>query len=190
VRTALPDAKAPCPQDRVNREFHAARPNQLWVSDFTYVSTWQGLVHVAFVIDVYARYIVGWRLSRSMRADFVLDALEQALYARKPQRDGERIHHSDRGSRTSRSATPSGWPKPASSRRSAAKAAATTTIACWSRSGASLPPKPRQAAGRGNSPVRPCSPDSHQPASTRAAADHSNRTAPRPCPTSSAFRPY
>jgi len=98
VRTTVPDAKAPCPQDRVNREFHAERPNQLWVSDFTYVSTWQGFVYVAFVIDVYARYIVGWRVSSSMRADFVLDALEQALYARRPQRDGELIHHSDRGS--------------------------------------------------------------------------------------------
>jgi transposase InsO family protein len=98
VRTTVPDAKAPCPRDRVNREFHAERPNQLWVSDFTYVSTWQGLVYVAFVIDVYARYIVGWRVSSSMHADFVLDALEQALYARRPQRDDELIHHSDRGS--------------------------------------------------------------------------------------------
>jgi transposase InsO family protein len=98
VRTTVPDAKAPCPRDRVNREFHAERPNQLWVSDFTYVSTWQGFVYVAFVIDVYARYIVGWRVSSSMRADFVLDALEQALYARKPQHDDELIHHSDRGS--------------------------------------------------------------------------------------------
>jgi transposase InsO family protein len=98
VRTTVPDAKAPCPRDRVNREFHAERPNQLWVSDFTYVSTWQGFVYVAFVIDVYARFIVGWRVSSSMRADFVLDALEQALYARKPQRDDELIHHSDRGS--------------------------------------------------------------------------------------------
>jgi transposase InsO family protein len=98
VRTTVPDAKAPCPRDRVNREFHAERPNQLWVSDFTYVSTWQGFVYVAFVIDVYARYIVGWRVSSSMHADFVLDALEQALYARRPQRDDELIHHSDRGS--------------------------------------------------------------------------------------------
>jgi len=98
VRTTVPDAKAPCPLDRVNREFHAERPNQLWVSDFTYVSTWQGFVYVAFVIDVFARYIVGWRVSRSMHADFVLDALQQALYARKPQRDAELIHHSDRGS--------------------------------------------------------------------------------------------
>ena len=98
VRTTTPDAKAACPQDRVNRQFHAERPNQLWVSDFTYVSTWQGMVYVAFVIDVYARFIVGWRVSSSMRTDFVLDALEQALYARKPERDGALIHHSDRGS--------------------------------------------------------------------------------------------
>ena len=87
---------APCPRDHVNRQFKAARPNQLWVSDCTYISTWQGFVYVAFVIDVYARYIVGWRVSRSMQTDFVLDALEQALYARQPDPD-TLIHHSDRG---------------------------------------------------------------------------------------------
>jgi putative transposase len=98
VRTTIADAKALCPLDRVNREFRAERPNQLWVADFTYVSTWQGFVYVAFIIDVYARCIVGWRVSRSMRTDFVLDALEQALYARQPELDGGLIHHSDRGS--------------------------------------------------------------------------------------------
>jgi putative transposase len=98
VRTTVPDAKAPCPLDRVNRQFKAERPNELWVSDFTYVSTWQGFVYVAFVIDVFARRIVGWRVSSSMKTDFVLDALEQALYARRGQRDGELVHHSDRGS--------------------------------------------------------------------------------------------
>ena len=84
VRTTISDGKAPCPLDRVNRVFKADRPNQLWVSDFTYVSTWQGWQYVAFVIDVYARRIVGWRVSSSMRTDFVLNALEQALYARQP----------------------------------------------------------------------------------------------------------
>ena len=98
VRTTIPDAKAACPLDRVNRHFKAQRPNQLWVADFTYVSTWQGFVYVAFVIDVFARRIVGWRVSSSMQTDFVLDALEQALYARRAERDGELIHHSDRGS--------------------------------------------------------------------------------------------
>jgi putative transposase len=98
VRTTVSDAKAPCPADRVNRAFRAERPNQLWVSDFTYVSTWQGFVYVAFVIDVFARRIVGWRVSFSMQTEFVLDALEQALFARKGQRDGELVHHSDRGS--------------------------------------------------------------------------------------------
>ena len=98
VRTTVPDATAPCPLDRVNRQFKADRPNQLWVSDFTYVSTWQGWVDVAFVIDVFARHIVGWRVSRSMQTDFVLDALEQALSARQPERDNSLIHHSDRGS--------------------------------------------------------------------------------------------
>jgi transposase InsO family protein len=98
VRTTVPDAKAPCPLDRVNRQFQAQRPNELWVADFTYVSTWQGFVYVAFIIDVFARYIVGWRVSKSMQTDFVLDALEQALYARRPERDGALVHHSDRGS--------------------------------------------------------------------------------------------
>lgn len=98
VRTTFADAAAPRPLDRVNRHFKADRPNQLWVSDFTYVSTWQGFVYVAFVIDVFARRIVGWRVSRSMQTDFVLDALEQALCARQPERDASLIHHSDRGS--------------------------------------------------------------------------------------------
>jgi putative transposase len=98
VRTTTSDRDSPCPLDRVNRQFRAERPNQLWVSDFTYVSTWQGWLYVAFVIDVFARRIVGWRVSDSMRTDFVLDALEQALYARRPERDGALIHHSDRGS--------------------------------------------------------------------------------------------
>ena len=98
IRTTIPDVSVPCPLDRVNRQFKADRPNQLWVSDFTYVSRWQGWLYVAFVIDVFARRIVGWRVSRTMRTDFVLDALEQALYARQPGGDGALIHHSDRGS--------------------------------------------------------------------------------------------
>jgi len=95
IRTTISDKAAPCPMDRVNRQFQADRPNALWVSDFTYVSTWQGFVYVAFVIDVFARRIVGWKVSTSARTDFVLHALEQALYARR--RNGELIHHSDRG---------------------------------------------------------------------------------------------
>ena len=98
VRTTISDSRAPCPLDRVHRQFRAERPNQLWVSDFTYVSTWQGWLYVAFVIDVFARRIVGWRVSSSMRTDFVLDALEQALYDRQPDRDQSLIHHSDPGS--------------------------------------------------------------------------------------------
>jgi len=98
VRTTVPDRSAPCPLDRVNRQFNADRPNQLWVSDFTYVSTWQGWLYVAFVIDVFARRIVGWRVSTTMTTDFVLDALEQALYARQPDPEDALIHHSDRGS--------------------------------------------------------------------------------------------
>jgi putative transposase len=98
VRTTTHDHSVLCPLDKVNRQFRAERPNQLWVSDFTYVSTWQGWLYVAFVIDVFARRIVGWRVSDSMRTQFVLDALEQALYARQPARDSALIHHSDRGS--------------------------------------------------------------------------------------------
>ena len=98
VRTTISNTKAPCPLDKVNRQFRADRPNQLWVSDFTYVSTWQGWLYVAFIVDVFARRIVGWRVSSSMTTDFVLDALEQALYARQPERDSSLIHHSDRGS--------------------------------------------------------------------------------------------
>jgi putative transposase len=98
VRTTVPDKAAVRPLDRVNRQFRADRPNQLWVSDFTYVSTWQGWLYIAFVIDVFARRIVGWRVSSSMQTDFVLDALEQALYDRQPERKDELVHHSDRGS--------------------------------------------------------------------------------------------
>ncbi|MBB3844097.1 transposase InsO family protein [Xanthomonas arboricola] len=97
VRTTVSDPKAPCLLDHVKRRFKADRPNALWVSDFTYVSKWQGWVYVAFVIDVFARRIVGWKASSSMQTDFVLDALEQALYARKPVGPDRLIHHSDRG---------------------------------------------------------------------------------------------
>ena len=95
-RTTISDKATPCPLDRVNREFKAERPNALWVADFTYVATWAGFVHVAFVIDAFARRIVGWRVSRSAQTGFVLDALEQALHDRRPI-DGDLVHHSDRG---------------------------------------------------------------------------------------------
>ncbi|SEK05282.1 Transposase InsO and inactivated derivatives [Sphingobium sp. AP50] len=98
VRTTISNKAAPCPLDHVNRQFHAPAPNMLWVSDFTYVATWAGFVYVAFVIDVYARYIVGWRVSRTAHAGFVLDALEQAIHERRPVHRGGLIHHSDRGS--------------------------------------------------------------------------------------------
>jgi transposase InsO family protein len=84
VRTTISDRSAPCPLDRVNRQFHAPAPDMLWVSDFAYVPTWSGFVYVAFVIDTFARLIVGWRASRTAHAGFVLDALEQALHARRP----------------------------------------------------------------------------------------------------------
>ncbi len=98
IRTTIPDPAAVCPLDRVNRQFKAPRPNALWVSDFTYVATWSGFVYVAFVIDAYARRIVGWRVSRTAHTAFVLDALEQALHERRPLQGGGLVHHSDRGS--------------------------------------------------------------------------------------------
>ncbi|MGG7519483.1 IS3 family transposase [Allorhizobium undicola] len=97
IKTTFPDKSAPSPLDRVNRQFKAPAPNRLWVSDFTYVSTWQGFVYVAFVIDAFARRIVGWRVSRTAHATFVLDALEQALHNRRPVHGGGLVHHSDRG---------------------------------------------------------------------------------------------
>jgi transposase InsO family protein len=97
VRTTVADTAAPSPLDHVNRQFKAPRPNVLWVSDFTYVATWVGFVYVAFVIDAYARRIVGWRVSRSAHAGFVLDALEQAIHDRKPVSGCGIVHHSDRG---------------------------------------------------------------------------------------------
>jgi putative transposase len=97
VRTTVSDKTASCPLDHVKRQFHAPAPNKLWVSDFTYVATWQGFVYVAFIIDAYARYIVGWRVSRTAHAGFVLDALEQAIHDRNPVSGGGLVHHSDRG---------------------------------------------------------------------------------------------
>jgi transposase InsO family protein len=98
VRTTIPDKAAPCPLDRVNRQFRAPAPNMLWVSDFTYVATWKGFVYVAFVVDAYARRIVGWRVSSTAHAGFVLDALEQAVHERRPAKGMGLVHHSDRGS--------------------------------------------------------------------------------------------
>ncbi len=97
VRTTVSGKATPCPLDHVNRQFKAPRPNALWVSDFTYVATWQGFVYVAFVIDTYARRIVGWRVSRPAHAGFVLDALEQAIADRRPVAGAGLVHHSDRG---------------------------------------------------------------------------------------------
>jgi putative transposase len=95
-KTTVSDKAAPCPLDKVNRKFAADRPNRLWLSDFTYVATWAGFVYVAFVIDVFARRIVGWRVSREATASVVLDALEQAIHARRPA-ERRLVHHSDRG---------------------------------------------------------------------------------------------
>ena len=106
VKTTVSVKAAACPLDHVNRQFHAPAPNRLWLSDFTYVASWSGIVYVAFIIDAFARRIVGWKASRTAHASFVLDALEQALHQRRPEKHtmskgGHRkslIHHSDRGS--------------------------------------------------------------------------------------------
>ena len=96
-RTTTPDTGATRPADLVERDFSAARPNQLWVADLTYVATWSGFVYVALVIDAFSRYLVGWQASRSLRTDLALDALEMAIWRRQAQLDGL-VHHSDRGS--------------------------------------------------------------------------------------------
>ena len=96
-KTTIPDKKTQCPLDKVNRQFRVPAPNMLWVSDVTYVATWKGFTYVAFVIDAYARKIVGWRVSTSAHAGFVLDGLEQAVHDRRPGKDMGLVHHSDRG---------------------------------------------------------------------------------------------
>ena len=98
IKTTVPDPAQPCARDKVNRQFQAPAPNRLWVSDFTCVATWRGFVYVAFVIDTYARRIVGWRVSGSATAGFVLDALEQAIHDRRPGKNRGLVAHSDRGS--------------------------------------------------------------------------------------------
>jgi putative transposase len=184
IRTTVQDKAVPCPLDRVNRQFHAAAPNRLWVSDFTYVATWAGFVYVAFVIDIYARRIVGWRASRTAHAGFVLDALEQAVHDRRPAKGTGLVHHSDRGSQylsikyTERLAEAGIEPSVGSVGDSYDNALAetinglfkaevihrrgpwrsfeaveyapsngwtgSTTAACWSPSGISRPPRPKQ----------------------------------------------
>ncbi|SLN72274.1 IS2 transposase TnpB [Limimaricola soesokkakensis] len=98
IKTTRSDKATPCPRDKVNRQFRAPAPNRLWVSDFTYVATWQGFVYVAFVLNACARRIVGWRVSRTAHTSFVLDALEQAVQQRRPVKGTGLVHHSDRGS--------------------------------------------------------------------------------------------
>jgi putative transposase len=108
-RTTTPDAAAARPADLVERDFSATRPNQLWVADLTYVATWTGFVYVAFVIDAFSRFLVGWQASRSLRTDLALDALEVAIWRRRGGLDGL-VHHSDRAANTCPSATPTATP--------------------------------------------------------------------------------
>lgn len=111
VKTTISYKAVQCPLDHVNRQFKAPRPNVLWLSDFTYVASWTGFVYVAFVIDAYARRIVGWRASRTAHASFVLNALEQARHDRRPVHRGGLVHHSDRGSQYVSIKSPSPWLK-------------------------------------------------------------------------------
>jgi hypothetical protein len=188
--TTIPDAAALRPPDLVTRRFTASRPNQLWVADLTYVATWRGFVYVAFVIDVFARRIVGWRASTSRRSDLALDALEQALYDR-PIAESERlVHHSDRGVQlnsgsTCQSATPSGWPKRASSRRSGARGIRTTTR--WpSPSSGSIRRKRSTVVGLGKgSGTSSSRRSSGSRGTTRAACSSRSGT----CPRTSSSRP-
>jgi len=129
-RTTTPDETTARPADLVDRDFSAQRPNQLWVADLTYVATWSGFVYVAFIIDAFSRYLVGWQASRSLPTDLALDALELAIWRRQAQLDGL-VHHSDRGSHTCPSAPPSASPTPARSPRSAP--AATRSRMRWPR---------------------------------------------------------
>jgi transposase InsO family protein len=126
-KTTMADPAAARPGDLVERDFSAIRPNQLWVADLTYVATWSGFVYVAFVVDAFSRFIVGWQASRSLRTDLALDALEMAIWRRRGGLDGL-VHHSDRGSlgSTCRSATPSGWLRPGRSPRWAPAATRST----------------------------------------------------------------
>jgi putative transposase len=125
--TTLPDTTTARPPDLVARQFTAERPNQLWVADLTYVATWRGFVYVAFVIDVFSRRIVGRRVSTSLRSDLALEALEQALYERRRAETGPLVHHSDRERSICRFGTRTGWPRPESSRRWAARGIRTIT---------------------------------------------------------------
>jgi transposase InsO family protein len=139
-RTTIADSAAARPADLVRRKFHAVRPNQLWVCDMTYIRTWVGFAYLALVIDVHSRQLVGWALTTHMRTDLPLEALQMAISARHERLDGL-IHHSDAGSNTPRSATPTPSPAPGLWLRSARSATATTTPS----------PNPPSARSRPNS---------------------------------------
>jgi transposase InsO family protein len=129
TRTTVSNPATPSPADKVNRQFRASAPNVLWLSDFTYVATCQGFVYVAFVIDAFARRIVGWRASRTAHAGFVLDALEQAIHDRRPAKGGM-THHSDRGSQPGLSWSSQRHPEPMSALRRAPRQASSIRASC------------------------------------------------------------
>jgi transposase InsO family protein len=157
IRTTVQDKAAPCPRDHVNRVIHAPAPNRLWLSDFTYVSTWSGFVYVAFVIDAYARRIVGWRVNRTAHASFVLDALEQPCMNGGPpiEADSYTIRTEDRNMLAS--ATANASPKPASSPLSAASETPMTTLSLR-QSTASTRPRSFIDADHGEASRRSSSP--------------------------------
>ena len=127
TRTTVSNPATPCPADKVNRQFRSSAPNVLWVSDFTYVATWQGFVYVAFVIAAFARHIVGWRVSRTAHAGFVLDALEQAIQGRRPAKGGL-THHSDKGSQPGLNRSSQRHPEPIAVQRRAPRRASSSRV--------------------------------------------------------------
>ena len=130
VRTTRPDKSSPRAPDLVKRQFTAERPNELWVSDFTYVPTWSGFAYVAFIIDVYSRFVVGWRVSSSMTTDLVMDALEMAVFNRRTQLISDAITHCDdqlNPVNTPRFSTPNASPRSVPDPRSGPSVTTTTT---------------------------------------------------------------
>jgi putative transposase len=178
--TTIPDTPTTRPPDLVVRQFTAGCPNQLWVADLTYVATWRGFVYVAFVIDVYSRRIVGWRVSTSLRSDLALNALEQALYERRRVEDGPLVHHSDRGRNTYPFGTPIGWPRPASNRRWGAPAI--RTITRWPRASSGCSRRKRSIGADHGRDLKTSSsrPSNGSPGTTTDACSHHSAMFRRP----------
>jgi len=184
-RTTISSELSPRPTDLVNRSFAASAPNRLWLADITSVSTWSGFCYTTFVIDAFSRAIVGWRVSNSLRAELALDALEMAIWSRRSADLGGLVHHSDRGSSTSRSGTPSGWPTRVPSARLAPRATASTTPSprpstASTRPSSSGPGDPGAWPTRSSSRPRPRWPGGTPSVSTPPAATSRRPSSRRP----------